>query len=53
MEQHVGSPRPFVDAGEAVIQGFLTGRDKGSACAQKHEERSRMWMELHATHRSG
>jgi hypothetical protein len=35
MEQYAGSPRPFVDAGEAVIEGVLAGRDKGFACAPK------------------
>ena len=53
MEQHVASPRPYVDAGEAGIRGVLAGRDKGSACAPKHGQRSRKWIELHAAHRSG
>ena len=53
MERRCGSPRPDVEAGEAGIQGVLAGRDKGSACAPKHGQRPRMWIEVHAAHRSG
>ena len=42
MEQRVGSPRPYVDAGEVGMRGVLAGRDKGSACAPKHGQRPRM-----------
>src|SRR5271156_4875623 len=53
MEHHVGSLQPYVDVGEAGMRGVLAGRDKGSACAPKHGQRSRVWIELHAAHRSG
>src|ERR1700691_4406052 len=48
MERDAGSPRPYVGAGMAGLQGVLAGRDKGSACAPKHGQRSRMWIEHHA-----
>jgi len=36
MGQHVGLPRLDVEAGEAGIEGVLTGRGKESANAPKH-----------------
>ena len=53
MERASGSPRADADAGETDIRGVLAGRAKESACAPKRGQRPRMWIEIHAAHRSG
>jgi hypothetical protein len=50
MERHSSLWRAGMEACEPGMRGVLAEEDKGSACAPKHAQRPRMWIEFHAAH---